>query len=330
MYLAILVFIVGLFSFIVIQTQNSQFVRFDRVKNFVERRDAPPPGPFLTDEQQAKVDSVIEEIKEENLKNILILDTALLFMAMFLSYYLSGRTLEPILKTLSKQKRFISDASHELRTPLTNIRTEAEVLNRDKSSSLVEYKEFTSNTIHDIDKLNELVTYLLDAARFEDKKIEVNKTEIDLLPFLQELVKKFESRLKTKNLKLQVSSYKLQENQKILTDKNLFERLLTIIIDNAIKYNKENGEVIISAKSLLDKKVLIKIKDTGIGIKPEDLPKIFDRFYRASEDRNEKGFGLGLSIAQSLATELDIDVEVDSTFGEGTEFQLTISNAVIR
>ena len=323
MYFAILFFIVALFSSLVISIQNSQFNRFDKVKYYINKSDSPPPAKSIAYEQLAEVDAVINEIKSENLKNILLLDALLLFMASFLAYYLSGRTLEPILDTLNKQKRFVSDASHELKTPLTTIRTEAEVLNRSKNSSLEEYKEFTANTIQDIDKLNELVIYLLDAARFEDGKIEINKSEVNIKKVVEDVLKKFELRIKEKSLQLSVYNDQLK-NPKVQSDKVLLEKLITIFIDNAIKYNKENGELKITLeREKATKKVLLKIKDTGVGIHPDDLPRIFDRFYRASEDRNEKGFGLGLSIAQSLARELDIDVEVDSTMGEGTEFVLT-------
>ncbi len=321
-YFFILLFIVSLYSFIVVQTQNQQLRRFDRVRENIERR--PPPRGYMVDwEQVEEVETLVEEIKAENLKNIILLNAVLLILGSFLSFYLSGRTLGPILETLNKQKRFVSDASHELKTPLTNIKTEAEVLNRSKKTNIEEYKEFTSNTIEDINRLNDLVNYLLDAARFEDGKISVNFEEVNLPKLIEEISHKFEKIADAKEVKIAIDS---AENSIITkTDKNLFERLISIILENAIKYNKKGGEVMIKLK-VESRKKYIHIKDTGVGIHPDNLPRIFDRFYRESEDRNIKGFGLGLSIAQQLAKELNIDVEVDSTFGEGTEFILILNS----
>jgi two-component system, OmpR family, sensor histidine kinase CiaH len=321
LYFGIIFLIVFVFSFIVLQTQNQQFLRFDpgrgqgtSKKPYIEKL-----GP--TEDEIIRVNTIISEIKAQNLKTIVVFDLFLLLFASFLSYYLSGKTLEPILATLNKQKRFISDASHELKTPITNIMTEAQVLNRSKKSTLEEYKEFTNNVIVDAKHLNELVTFLLDSARLENHSLTAEKSEVDLVALSQEMARKFKERAKLKNVTIDVRS---EGGVVATTDPSLLQRLLSILIDNALKYNKEEGIIIIKPFYNSSKLPSIEVKDTGVGIDEKDIPKLFDRFYRVSEDRNVKGFGLGLSIAKQLADLLNIEINTKSQVGEGTAFTLTL------
>jgi signal transduction histidine kinase len=323
LYFGIILFIVVIFSSLVLHSQNEQFKRFDKFNESVRR--APPPlqsDPLdrLARENIERVETIVKAIKRENLKSILILDIPLLAFASMLSYYLSGRTLEPILYTLEKQKRFVSDASHELKTPLTSIKTEAEVLNRSQKSTLEEYKEFTTNVIEDVNRLDDLVKMLLDIDRTGHRALKIEKTRVDLVKVVNESITEFKSIADKRNISLSLNS----EKSKLLfnTDKKILQRLISIFIDNAIKYNKDEGSVEITILGSKKESPVIQIKDTGIGISKKDLPRIFDRFYRASEDRNEKGFGLGLSIAEQLAKELGIEIDVKSKVGEGTVFVL--------
>lgn len=103
----------------------------------------------------------------------------------------------------------------------------------------------------------------------------------------------------------------------------MLQRLFSIILDNAIKYNKDNGEIIIRAFIKKDNNKVVIIKDMGIGIENNEIEKIFDRFYRVSEDRSEKGFGLGLAIAKDISSKLNINIDVMSKFNKGTEFIFT-------
>ncbi len=324
LYFGILAVIIGLFSVIVIKTQNQQFERFDRVRSFVGGRRGPnQPGQLLNEYQLSEVEAVIAEIKRENLRNILMLDAVLLAISSYLAYYLSGRTLEPIMTAFQKQKRFVSDASHELKTPLTNMKTEAEVLLRSKKSSLDEYREFTGNIIEDINHLDELVSYLLDTARIEYNAVARNRIEFYVQEAVEHVISRFEKRASDKDITLGFAS-KLEKGAVTITnDRYVFERLVAIFIDNAIKYNSKGGTVRVELYQQ-GTDLFVSIKDTGTGIPADHLPRIFDRFYRVSEDRNEKGFGLGLSIAKQLAEELGMDVEVVSEVGKGSEFRVRL------
>lgn len=313
LYSTIICVIVLILSFIIIQTQNRQLDRFTNPNRRSMLRYK------FTEFELQKVSEAIREIKAENLRNIIILDFALIIPALIISYYLSGKTLEPIIASLEKQKRFISDASHELKTPLTNIKIEAEVLNRSSKATIDDYREFTSHVIEDVNRLDNLVVALLDSARLENNII-VQNSKIELNSFIRSVIEKFYERAKKKNIEIKFE----QNNENILleSDRNLLERLISIIIDNAIKYNKENGQIIIKSFLNHDKKNVVSIKDTGVGIDDKHINRIFDRFYRVSEDRNEKGFGLGLAIAKEIAEKLNINIQVKSTLNKGTEFIL--------
>lgn len=319
LYFGVILFIVILFSAIVINTQNKQLDRVNEIRIFT------PPMTFaqrdLYDNHE-ELEALIHEVKLQNLREIILLDLVILLAASFLSYYLSGKTLEPIIETLDKQRRFVSDASHELRTPLTNIKTEAEVMNRSKSTTIDEYKEFTKNVIEDVDHLSDLVNFLLETAKLEERALNVSKTEVDLVELAKSTTDKFSTTAEAKNVTIKFKSER--KKMKVITDKLLFQRLLSIIIDNAIKYNKEDGKVNVEVFLNQNKEACVEIKDTGHGIPNDSLPKIFDKFYRVSEDRNEKGFGLGLSIAKRLAMEIGVDIEVESRVGKGTSFVLVV------
>jgi two-component system sensor histidine kinase CiaH len=318
LYFTIILFIVAIFSVLIIQVQNQQFQRFNRTAKEIANEQTDPRIKIFepSEDEKARVEEIVVQIKKDYLRIILTLDFAILVLASIISYYLAGKTMEPILKALDGQKRFVSDASHELKTPLTTIMTEAEVLYRDKNTKKEEYREFAKNVMDDVKHLNNLVISLLDTAKLDHNALKINKTEVNIVEIVRSTAAKFEKIAKKKKVEINISAE--SESCVKTTDKELLHRTLSILIDNAIKYNKENGKV--GIKICLDK---IEIADTGVGINPESLVKIFDRFYRESEDRNEKGFGLGLSIAKQLSELLNIKLTAESEKDKGSIFTLT-------
>lgn len=197
--------------------------------------------------------------------------------------------------------------------------TEAEILYRDKNTTKEEYKKFASNVIDDVKNLDNLVVSLLNTAKYDETSFPLNIEKLNLVLVTNEIALKFKETSLKRNIQIKVHS---NESEIIVnTDKVLLQRLISIFIDNAIKYNKDNGTIDI--KMTEDK--LIEIKDSGVGIAKDNLPKIFDRFYRVSEDRNEKSHGLGLSIAKEIADLLKIKIKVKSIINKGTTFQLKFS-----
>jgi signal transduction histidine kinase len=321
LYFGIIFFIVVVFSAIVISTHNKQFAQFEQLRKEVMENADMIRNPYVVRNVE-RVSSIVSDIKHDFLINVLVLDASLIAAAILISFYLSGQTLEPIVEALHRQKKFVSDASHELRTPLTAIKTEAEVLARSKSSSLDEYKQFTQSLVEEVDKLSSLTENLLQIARIDNQQTKNEISEFDAVPLIERLIDRYTPIADKKGVQLRFT-YDEEKVFSVATDRMKYERLLSIILDNGIKYNKPEG--ILEIKLAIDHKDTVVIfEDTGIGISKEDLLKIFDRFYRASEARTGEGFGLGLSIAKELASQLNAQIKVKSELGKGSTFEVRL------
>ncbi len=233
-------------------------------------------------------------------------------------YFLAGQTLEPIAKMMKEQKEFVSNASHELRTPLTSLMTEIEVALRDKEITLNDTKNLLVSNLEEVKKMNNLSNYLLSLNKLQDGKLLTKTTPVDLKPVVENVVKKLEALALKKKIHIKTNL----KNSIIKGNQAALEELVTILLDNAIKYSNSGGKILITTTS---KKVL-KVADEGIGIPRADLPHIFDRFYRAEYSRNKEktdGYGLGLSIAKSIIDIHKASVRVKSEVGKGTTFTVT-------
>lgn len=264
----------------------------------------------------------LEESKRELLFDLLLIDLGILTVTTFLSYLLAGKTLAPIEKALLAQKRFTADAAHELRTPLTAIKTALEVNLKDKKINKAQALTVLKDNLKDVAGLEKLSNDLLILAKVEHNHQELIERSVALDELASELVNRFAVVAKTKGVKL-VSKAK---HDLLKVDYEKLMQLLVILVDNAIKYTAKSGKVTLSF--YLDKnKTMLEVIDTGTGISKEDLPFIFDRFYKVENSRNKKqsaGFGLGLSIAQELAKSLDAKLTVESQLGKGSTFKLCL------
>lgn len=275
--------------------------------------------PYISVEQ---IDEIEASFRLESLRNNLIMLLVAMILFAFLAYYFAGKTLQPIEEALEKQKRFVSDASHELRTPLALMKSEAEVLMRVKDSSLQDYQEFSENVVTDVNYLSTLTTNLLQLAKMDQDRKTFAKAETNISMILEKLVKNFQSSAKQK--KIEIVNHVAQKDVLLSTNKEGITQVLTILLDNAIKYGKQDGKVEIYLKDE-NSAVSIEIKDSGLGIAEKDLARVFDRFYRSSEDRNEKGHGLGLPIAKEIVEHLGGKISIKSIQGLGTTVSLHLS-----
>lgn len=243
-----------------------------------------------------------------------------LFLAA-LAYYLGKRAVMPLEDAIEKQKRFVSDSSHELKTPLALMKSEAELLLLDvKNNTSEDYVKFAKNVSNDIDRMNGLIDSLLQLARNDQKKIEIKKDKINLNEAIEQVCGNFKVLSDKKNIKLENS---IEKNIVVNFDINIFYQVVSIILDNAIKYTKEGGSVRFFTNK--DKShIKLYIQDSGVGIPKKELDKIFDRFYRVSKDRHEKGYGLGLAIAKELITTQGSKLNIESIEGKGTTLIVTI------
>lgn len=221
-------------------------------------------------------------------------------------------------KSMKQQKQFTGDASHEIRTPLAAIRGTLEVLIR-KQREPEFYEDKIRDIINQVDRVDKLLDQLLHLSRIESGVIFANKESIQLLSITTSLNKKWMSIAELKNnIKIHLE---IPKEATVFGDKMFLELILDNLVINAIKYGNPNGNVFLVWDAALN---TLSVKDDGIGISDEDLPHIFDNFYRTDESRSStiQGNGLGLSIVKKLAELQHIKIGVKSQLGKGSIFTL--------
>lgn len=299
-YLVILTVITGLFSLAIYRYSVSELHR-----SLVQQSRRFLAVPLYLEEE------FMTEIKQRIALRLALINLIILAVSGIAAYFLAGETLRPIEETIESQKRFIADASHELKTPLTSLKTEIEVALRDKKLSLAEAKSLLKSNLEETDKLKNFTDYLLSLSRYDTAGPHLTKEPVDLAEAVQSAINRHRALLQSKNLTLDphLLPVTLSANPAALTE------LASILLDNAVKYTPAGGHIDITVKRS-GRKALLTVSDTGIGIKPADLPHIFDRFYRADSSRSKMkadGYGLGLSIAKSIATAHGGDITAVST-----------------
>lgn len=220
----------------------------------------------------------------------------------------------------AKQRQFLSDASHELRTPTSVIKSYCDVTlkkERDKS----EYAD-ALNVIRDAsERMALLIQKILDISRLETKDVLLKKEVVDIGAILGNVHKLMLPIAEENNIEILLQDAK---GIKISGDKERLVEVFINLVDNAIKYNKKGGKVIISS-DIKNGFIIITVSDTGIGISEEHLDKIFDRFYRVDKSRGEvSGAGLGLSIVKAVIDAHNGKIEIKSKLGEGSEFKVML------
>ncbi len=219
----------------------------------------------------------------------------------------------------SLQQQLIQDVSHELRTPLTVLKGKQEIaLNKQRTQE--EYQDILSVNLEEIDKMNALVENLLTLAQLDSAEINLKFQKEDLTDIMRQVISDAQPQAEQKGITLAL----LSSNEVVIdADKGQLRRVLCNIIDNAVKYTPQDGHISIrvSQKGPLGE---ITVNDTGIGIAKEDLPRVFDRFFRAEKSRSSPGFGLGLSIAKGIVTAHKGTIRVESEPAQGTTFIISI------
>lgn len=237
-------------------------------------------------------------------------------------FYLARRALVPIRAAWDKQQQFVADASHELRTPLAVIKTNAELMLRHPEYTIEQESPRIANVLREAVRMNRLVNSLLTLARADANQVELHLAPLNLRDVAREIADQFLPMADMKSIKL---SFALDDNLELIGDKERLHQLLVILLDNALKYTLEEGEITVSGRRLSGG-IQLEVSDTGIGIAPEDLPRIFDRFYRGDKVRSRKegGTGLGLAIAKWIVDKHDGKIRVESSAGVGTRFIINL------
>jgi len=249
---------------------------------------------------------------------LLIADGFILIFSAVAGYELAGRTLRPLRAALDEQKRFIADASHEFKTPLTVMKTSLEVALRDKNLNSEPAAETLRSNLEEVERLHLLIARLISLAQNQEGKRRLNLQTVELAAALEEAVKKAAPPVEEKSIALELDTEALE----LEADKERLAELLTILLDNAIKYTLSKGWIKVIAKRD-GKYASIEVADSGIGIAEDELPHIFDRFYRADKSRsktNVEGFGLGLASAKQIVESHHGTIDVSSILDSGTTF----------
>jgi heavy metal sensor kinase len=233
---------------------------------------------------------------------------------------------ERLHEAFDQVRRFSTDVSHELRTPLTAIRGQLEVaLLTAKTPG--QYHEAILGALEDVEHLTRLVSTLLQLAQAESGKLVLERVRLDLAEVVEGMVDQFKPLAEEKHLSLTSSA---GPGLAILGDRMQLERLLGNLLSNALKYTQDGGHVKISAFSEPQKgRLCLQVEDDGIGISAEDLPHIFDRFFRVRAPRGgaDQGLGLGLSFVALIAKAHGGHAEVTSTRGQGSCFRVYLPAA---
>ena len=216
-----------------------------------------------------------------------------------------------------RERQFTANASHELRTPLTAMRTILSFV-RERERPTKEYRRALDDLAEETDRLQGLVVNLLQLARGE-RGLELNRETIDLALLLEDVADSLRPLAENKHLALTCN---LPPSLTISGDMDLLIRLIVNLLDNAIKYT-EHGSITLSVGEK-DEWAAIEVDDTGIGIPPEHLPHIFERFYTVDASRSSNGTGLGLSIARQIVEAHGGRIEVQSESEKGTRFTVLL------
>lgn len=323
-YLLIIMLISGLFSLAIYADINHEYNRIEQrqklhqqqIGHFYNRQGSLVPSISQFDPE------VISESRKRLQTVLLLVNFAILFIAGLAGYFLAGRTLRPIKQMVDEQNRFITDASHELRTPLTSLITSTEVNLRDKRLNLKNAKDLLASNLEQAYSLRTLSDDLLALTQNQTKNGNTNFENVNLERIVEEALKKVTPIANKAGIRIldKTKDYSFEADFKSLVN------VLVIMLDNAVKYNPEKTSIEIASK-VSGSSVVIIVKDQGIGINNEDLPYIFDRFYRADKSRSKdkiSGYGLGLSIAKKIVDAHKGEINVKSEVGKGSEFIVQI------
>ena len=258
-----------------------------------------------------------------------VVEVAALAVFLVISLFFSRWALRPVASAWTQQRRFVADASHDLKTPLTVILANTSIALEHPERSVASQSQWLESTQHEAEAMQGLVGDLLTLAKMDEEEAAAQSgaarpalEEVDLSDVIEGEVLQFESVAFERGVKL---GSQVEPGIKLRGNEQRLRRLAGTLIDNACKYVDDGGAVDV-ALSRAGKQAELEVRNTGAPISPEDLPHVFDRFYRADKARTggAGGHGLGLAIARAIAEEHGGTLTASSTQAEGTAFTATL------
>ncbi|MFT9115729.1 MAG: ATP-binding protein [Sporolactobacillus sp.] len=222
------------------------------------------------------------------------------------------------------KRSFVANVSHELRTPISMIQGYSEAIIDDIAETDQEKKDMARIVLDESKRLGRLVSELLDLAKLEAGHFQLNKRTTQLNDLFTHVVRKFNNLAQKQGVQL-ILQNSLPAHAHFVLDPDRIEQVLTNLIDNALRHTPKNGEVLTDVEMLPDA-LRVRVRDTGVGISEEDLPFVFERFYKAdtARTRGKAGNGLGLSIAKHIVEAHGGEISVHSKQNNGTTFEFTL------
>jgi two-component system sensor histidine kinase CiaH len=250
------------------------------------------------------------------------IDLASLLIIGYFSWYVAGKSLEPIKQSVKSRERFMADASHELRTPLTVLQTGLEVFERKKSPTIQEAHKLAKDSLEEVQRMDQLVFDLRTLARLDSAPIARHNHPSDLAVSLKRSLESLSSYAVQQGITIDLSPL---ESVPVAADPYQLEQICNNLLRNAIDYSPE-GSVVTGAIMKGTQHATLTVKDAGIGIAKEDQLHVFDRFWRSESSRSRKtgGSGLGLSIVKDLVCGMGGSISVTSKLGEGSCFTVRL------
>lgn len=231
-------------------------------------------------------------------------------------------------KQESFRREFIGNLAHEIKTPLFTTQSYILTLLDGALDDKTVNKKYLKTASKAIDRLNLIVKDLDLINKIESGESNLNKSKFDIIQLIQNVFEMLDFSAKKKNIEM-IVEYENNPPELVLADKEKIEQVLTNLVDNSIKYGKNNGTTEIVVQDLIEDKIIVRVTDNGIGFKKEDYNRIFERFYRIdkSGNRSSGGSGLGLAIVKHIIDAHDEKIYVESQNGVGSEFSFTLEKS---
>jgi heavy metal sensor kinase len=231
-----------------------------------------------------------------------------------------NQMLDRILDLITGIREMSDNIAHDLKSPITRIRGLAEVT-LTTAENQAEYETMAASTIEECDRLLDMINTMLVISRTEAGVLELQWQPVDLGGLVRDAGRLFETTARDNDLQLTVSA---ADSYTISGDARMLQRMIANLLDNAIRYTPSGGHVAIGLQDNPSGDVEVTFRDDGIGLRPEDIPRIFERFYRCDPSRSQSGTGLGLSLAQAVAQAHGGQITVDSVPAQGSTFRVIL------
>ncbi len=258
------------------------------------------------------------------MKNTVLISVAAclssLLIFLYVSNVLAGFAIKPIAAAWRQQKQFVADASHDLKTPLTVILANTGILMSHKEQTLESQLKWIESTEEEAQYMRGLVDRMLELAKSEDMGTKAMLSDLDISELSQRVILQFEPVAFERQVTIESD---IAPEVRIKAEMESYVRLIHILIDNAIKYSPEGGRVTVRL-SVAKQTARLSVHNEGDAIPAEDLPHIFERFYRADKARGTGGYGLGLSIAKNIAEAMGGKISAESSPAHGTVFTVLL------